>query len=146
MKIKSLNHSKYKLQYHIVWGTKYRRKFLKPYVKVELLKIFEDLEKKYPTLEFETVNTADDHVHLQIIIAPNVSISDAVRRIKITSSKILRKKFKFINKMYLNKEGIWSVGYFVSSVGINEVFVKRYIELQDKEERPQTLNLFDDLE
>jgi len=45
--------------------------------------------------------------------------------------------------MYLEKDGIWSVGYFVSSIGLNETQIKRYIEWQDKKERqPQTTRLF----
>jgi putative transposase len=145
MKIKSLNHSTYKLQYHLVWGTKYRRKFLKPYVKLELIKLLEQITKKYPTIEIENINTDDDHVHMQVVIAPSVAISDAVRKMKGVTSKELRNKFKFIRKMYIGKEGIWSVGYFVSSVGINEEQVKRYIERQDKKDKPQTTRLFDGL-
>ena len=37
MKTRSLNHSTYQHQYHVVWNTKYRFKFLKPYVKQVLL-------------------------------------------------------------------------------------------------------------
>ena len=110
MKTKHLNHSTYKLQYHIVWGTKYRRGWL--------------------------------HVHVQIEIPPNIAISDAVQLLKGASSHIIRKKFKFIREMYLEKDGIWSVGYFVSSVGLNEATVKKYIEWQSRKEKPQTSRLF----
>ena len=38
---------------------------------------------------------------------------------------------------------IWNVGYFVSSIGLNEGQIKRYIDWQDKKEsRPQTTRLF----
>ena len=142
MRIQSLNHSTYELQYHIVWGTKYRRKFLKEYVKPELLKSFIKILKKYPTLHIETVNTDQDHVHLQIEIPPNICIADAVRVLKNNSSLHLLKKFKFIKQMYLEKDGIWSVGYFVSSVGMNEARIKRYIKHQGEQEKPQTTTLF----
>jgi hypothetical protein len=34
-----------------VWGTKYRRKFLKEYIKLELLAVFGQVMKKYPKLQ-----------------------------------------------------------------------------------------------
>ena len=142
MRIQSLNHSTYELQYHIVWGTKCRRKFLKEYVKKELLKSFDKTIKKYPTLHLETVNTDQDHVHLQIEIPPNICIADAVCALKSNSSLHLQKKFKFIQSMFLDKDGIWSVGYFVSSVGMDEAKIKKYIEHQGEREKPQTATFF----
>ena len=142
MQTKHLNHSTYKLQYHIVWGTKYRRPWLKDYVKSELLQSLYHTCKKYPTLFLHTVNTDEDHVHIQIEIPPNIAVSDAVQLLKGASSIVIRKKFKFIRELYLEKDGIWSVGYFVSSIGLNEGQVKKYIEWQHKKERPQTTKLF----
>ncbi len=81
-------------------------------------------------------------MHLQIEIPPNISISDAVQKLKGASSMVIRKKFKFIREIYLEKDGIWGVGYFVSSVGLNEGQVKKYIEWQGKKEVPQTTRLF----
>ena len=142
MRIQSLNHSMYELQYHIVWGTRYRRKWLKEYVKQELLQSLYRTVKKYPSLHIETVNTDQDHVHLQIEIPPNICIADAVRELKSRSSFHLQKKFKFIREMYLEKDGIWSVGYFVSSIGMDEARIRTYIEHQGEQEKPQTATLF----
>lgn len=76
-------------------------------------------------------------------IPPNIAIADAVQQLKGISSMELRKQFAFIRKMYLGKDGIWSVGYFVSSVGLNEASIKKYIEWQGKKEsQPQTTKLF----
>lgn len=141
MRIQSLNHSTYQLQYHLVWGTKYRRKFLKPYVKQALLENLYETTKKYPTLYIHTINTDEDHLHIQIEIPPNISVADAVQKLKSRSSFYLKKKFKFIRNMYL-EHGIWSVGYFVSSIGLNETQIKKYIEYQGKKELPQTNQLF----
>lgn len=142
MRTKSLNHSTYKHQYHIVWGTKHRRKWLKDYVKAELITSLYQTVKKYPTLFIHTVNTDQDHVHVQIEIPPNIAVSDAVQRLKANASLHIQKKFKFIREMYLEWDGIWSVGYFSSTVGLNESQVKKYIEWQNKKEKPQTTKLF----
>lgn len=142
MRTKSLNHSAYKHQYHIVWGTKHRRKWLKDYVKQELITSLYQTIKKYPTLFIQTINTDQDHVHIQIEIPPNIAVSDAVQRLKSNSSQAIRKRFKFIREMYLEWDGIWSVGYFSSTVGLNEEQVRKYIAWQGKKEKPQTTKLF----
>ena len=142
MRTRSLNHSTYKLQYHIVWGTKYRYKWLKDYVKPELRKSFQETCKRYPALHLFETNTDKDHVHIQIEIPPSIAIADAVKALKGASSLLLKKKFKFIREMYLEKDGIWSVGYFVSSIGLNEQTIRKYIEYQGRKEKPQTTKLF----
>ena len=104
MQTRSLNHAAYKLQYHIVWGTKYRRHWLKPpVVKAMLKEILYATCKKYPTLFIQTVNTDEDHVHVQMEIPPSVAISDAVQKLKSLSSFAIRKQFKFIREMYIDK-------------------------------------------
>ena len=142
MRIKHLNHSTYKLRYHIVWGTKYRRKWLKDYVVHDLRKIFFETVRKYPTLFIIKLATDEDHVHIQMEIAPNIAISDAVRVLKSDASRKIRKKYKFIDRMHIEKDGIWSVGYFVSSVGINEEQIRKYLDSQNKRDVPQTSRLF----
>ena len=139
MRVRSLNHSAYQLQYHIVWGTKYRRKYIIPAVKNEFLKSIYDTVKKYPTLHIFSANTDRDHIHIQLEAPPSVTIASVVQKLKANSSFYLRKRFKFIREMYLDKEGIWSVGYFVSSIGLNESQIRRYIEWQGKREVPQTI-------
>lgn len=142
MRTMHLNHSTYKLQYHIVWGTKYRYKWLKDYVLTELRKSFQETVKKYPELHIFENNSDQDHVHIQIEIPPSIPIADAVQKLKGSSSIHIKKKFKFIKDMYFEKDGIWSTGYFVSSIGLNESQVRKYIEWQGKKEEPQKSKLF----
>src|SRR5580698_4521925 len=135
MRIQHLNHSTYQHQYHVVWGTKGRRKILKAYVLAELKRSLYDVCKRYPTLWIENVNTDDDHVHLQIEVPPNIALSDAVSKLKAYSSFALKKRFKFIRDAYLEKDGIWSVGYFSSTVGLNEKQIAKYIAWQGKKDK-----------
>jgi len=48
--------------------------------------------KKYSGLQFIAMNTDEDHVHLQIEIPPNTTISDAVKKLKGVSSMAISKK------------------------------------------------------
>ena len=136
MRIRSLNHSTYQLQYHVVWGTRWRRKFLKDYVKPIFLENIYGVIEKYPTLYLHTINTDEDHIHLQIEIPPNLSVAAVVRVLKSASSAKLKKQFKFIRGMYLDGS-IWSVGYFVSTIGLNEHSIKKYIEYQGTQDLPE---------
>ena len=136
MRIQSLNHSTYQHQYHIVWGTRYRRKFLQAYVKPVFIGKLFDIAKKYPGLHIENVNADLDHVHMQIEIPPDTAVADAVSVLKSQTSAYLKKKFKFIDRMYLGG-GIWSVGYFSSTIGLNEDQIRRYIKYQGEEDHPK---------
>ena len=142
MRTRSLNHSIYKHQYHIVWCTKGRRNILQRYVIPELKRSLFETVGKYPTLFIHALNTDRDHIHLQIEIPPSIAVSDAVCALKANSSRHLRKKFKFIRDIYLEKDGIWSVGYFSSTIGLNEDQIRKYILWQGKREKPRTMRLF----
>ena len=145
MRIQHLNHSTYQHEYHIVWTTRGRRNILQSYVKSELQYSLEQTCIKYPTLHLVNMNTGQDHVHIQIEIPPNIAICDAVGKLKANASGHLRRKFKFIRDIYLEKDGIWSVGYFSSTIGLNEKQIKRYIDFQSKHDKVQTLRLFSNL-
>lgn len=140
MRIRRLNHSVYQTQYHIVWGSKYRRKYLKDYVKKEFLTACYAVIKKYPTLYIHSINTDQDHVHLQIEIPPNITPAAVVQKLKIESSIRIKKRFKFIREMYIDGS-IWSVGYYVSTIGLDEARIKRYIEYQGRQDSGRTLSL-----
>ena len=142
MRIQSLNHSTYQHQYHIVWNTKYRYKFLKPYTKKVLIDSLFDTARQHAEIYIITVNTDEDHVHIQIEIAPSVSVASAVQRLKANASIVLKREFKFIDKMYLSGS-IWSVGYFSSTIGLNEHVIKKYVELQGRRDKPKAQKGFD---
>ena len=98
MRIRRLNHSVYQLQYHLVWGTKYRRKFLKHYVRKTLIDSLYKTQKRYPDWFFHKINTGLDHVHILIEIPPKYAISSVVQKLKTQASVDLKKQFKFIYK------------------------------------------------
>ncbi len=106
------------------------------------MKLFNILEEEFPTLYFETVNVDEDHVHMQIEITPSINVSEVVQKIKTFTSRRLRKEFKFIERIYFEKEGIWSVGYFSSTIWLNEGTIRHYIEEQWKEDYPSPQKAF----
>jgi putative transposase len=134
MRIRRLNHSVYQTEYHIVWGTLYRRHFLKQYVREAFIEGLRRIQRDYPTWYFLKVNTGDDHVHLLMEIPLKYAIVEVVQKLKARTSIYLQDRFRFIRAMYPDGS-IWSTGYFVSTVGLNEENIKKYIARQNQYDR-----------
>lgn len=137
MEVRISAHSAYRLQYHVVWVCKYRRKVLKPGVCVYLHKLLLGLVRSMSGVEIETIGFDGDHVHMVIIIPPKYAIADVMGRLKSQSASRMRKKFTWLAKVYWKENILWSPGYFVSSVGIDEKTIKRYVEFQGRQDEGQ---------
>ena len=72
-----------------------------------------------------------------MMIPPKYSVSEVVDMIKANTSGVLEAKFGFLSKVYWDKRGIWGRGFFVSTVGINEKIIRKYVELQGEEDTGQ---------
>lgn len=77
-----------------------------------------------------------DHVHLLIEIPPKMSVSYFMGYLKGKSSlmvfeKHTNLKYKFGNRNY------WATGYYVSTVGLNEAIIRKYIREQENEDMMQ---------
>lgn len=68
-----------------------------------------------------------------------MTVGKVVGIIKQNTAGHLKQKFWFLESVYWGTEAVWSEGYFVSTVGINEDIVKKYIEDQGKKDSGQTL-------
>ena len=57
--------------------------------------------------------------------------------LKSKSSSLLRKKYSWLSKVYWKENILWSPGYFVSSVGVDEETIRRYVEHQGLQDSSQ---------
>ena len=130
-------HTAYRLQYHVVWVCKYRRRILKPGVRDYLHKVLLGLLRRMPGVEIETIGFDGDHLHMVMVIPPKYAIADVMGQLKSQSSSIMRKKFDWLDKVYWKENIVWSPGYFVSSVGVDEQTIKRYVEYQGQQDSGQ---------
>ena len=137
MKVSRSSHCAYYLKYHVVWVCKYRRRVLNPGVCSYLQKVLPKLLRSMPGVEIESIGFDLDHLHMLLVIPPKYSISEVMGRLKGQSSSRIRKKFKWFEKVYWKENIVWSPGYFVSSVGIDEAVIKRYVEYQGKKDSGQ---------
>jgi putative transposase len=74
-----------------------------------------------------------DHVHMLLSIPPKIAISTFVGYLKGKSAlqmfdKHANLKYKFGNRHF------WAEGYYVSTIGLNEATVKKYIAEQEKQD------------
>ena len=122
------NHVTYNCNYHIIFCPKYRKKLLRDDVKTDLIKILKDKSSELDSkiIQYEIMS---DHVHLLVEIPPQISIGTYIKRIKGTSSKILREKYPELKSKL---PALWTHSYFVSTTGgVNLEKVKEYIENQE---------------
>ena len=130
MEVRVSAHCAYRLQYHIIWVCKYRRRILKPGIREYLHKVLLGLQRSMVGVEIEMIGFDEDHLHMVMVIPPKYSISDVMGRMKSQSSSRMRKKFRWLRKVYWKENILWSPGYFVSSVGVDEETIKKYVERQ----------------
>lgn len=129
MKLYKSAHSVYKTQYHIVWVTKFRKSILVKGVKEYLRLKLEEVRKYHPDWFFEEIEIDSDYVHIQMVIPLKYVVSFVIETLKKNTSRQLITKFEFVDKTYWDKTGIWSIGYFVSTVGVNEEIIGNYSRL-----------------
>ena len=137
MEIRLSGHTAYRTEYHIVWIPKYRHHILNPGVKAYLVKLFPTLLEQIPCCEIVTYNIQPDHIHMVMIIPPKYSVSEVVGKIKGITSSELRKKFGWLRKRYWRENVVWSPGFFVSTVGVEEKDILRYVEYQGRQDSGQ---------
>ena len=137
MEFTHISHCLYHCDYHIVITSKYRKKIFDEgifaYFDIKLAEVTEH----YPLVTFKTVNHYKDHVHLLVSIPPTMTIEKVVGLIKQNTSRELKQKFPFLKQAYWGTDAVWSEGYFVSTVGVNESIIQNYILNQGRQESGQ---------
>lgn len=126
---RSLAHTRWMCKYHIVFTPKYRRKIIYNKLRRDIVQIIKDL-CKWKGIEIIEGKAMPDHIHILVKITPKMSISNFMGYLKGKSAMMIfarhgNLKYKFGNNNF------WSTGYYVSTVGINEATIAKYIREQD---------------
>ena len=137
MRFRKSTHAIYNTQYHIVWTPRYRRKLLVKGVQEYLEKLLLNMDGLDVDIEVRKVNVQKDHIHIVVVIPPRVSVANVIKYMKSLSGIKLKEKFKFMRNAMYGRGGIWSRGYCVSTVGLNEKAIMDYVEHQYKEDTGQ---------
>jgi putative transposase len=130
---KSLAHTKWMCKYHIIFTPKYRRKIIYNKLRKDITDIIRDL-CKWKGVEIIEGHAMPDHIHLLVAIPPKLSVAAFMGYLKGKSAMMIfdrhsNLKYKFGNRNF------WSTGYYVSTVGLNEATIAKYIREQDKHDQ-----------
>jgi len=130
---KSLAHTKWMCKYHIVFTPKYRRKIIYNKYKASIVEILRDL-CKWKGVEIIEGKAMVDHVHLLVSIPPKMSVSSFMGYLKGKSALMIFDRHANL-KYKLGNRHFWSRGYYVSTVGLNEATIAKYVREQEKHDQ-----------
>lgn len=128
-KAHSLSHTKWMRKYHIVFTPKYRRKLIYSQYRDSLGEIFRNL-CRYKGVEIIEGHLMPDHVHMLVGIPPKISVPGFMGYLKGKSALMMFDKHANLKYKFGNRH-FWSEGYYVSTVGLNEATIAKYIREQE---------------
>ena len=125
----SLSHVRWECKYHIVFLSKYRHKTIYVEIREKVGGIIRDLchQKGIDLLEGHAMA---DHIHLCLSIPPKYSVSNTVGFIKGKSA--IRIHRQILQTKRMTGISFWATGYCVSTIGLDEEMIKKYIRDQDE--------------
>lgn len=130
--ISSLEHTRWRCQYHVVFAPKYRRMAIYGEIRADIGVILRKLcEQK--GIEIIEAEACPDHIHMLLSIPPKMSVSYAIGYLKGKSSLMIFDRHANLKYKYGNRH-FWARGYYVDTVGRNKEAIKKYIQNQLKED------------
>ena len=129
-KANSLAHTKWMCKYHIIFTPKYRRKIIYNQLRNDIGEILRTL-CRYKGVEIIEGHLMPDHVHMLVMIPPKESISSFMVYLKGKSALMIFDRHDNLKYKYGNRH-FWAEGYYVSTVGLNDETVAKYIREQEK--------------
>lgn len=124
--IKSLEHTKWRCQYHVVFSPKYRRMAIYGELKKDIGWI---LRKLCEEKGVEIIEACPDHIHMLISVPPKLSISTFMGYLKGKSALMIFDRHANLKHKYGNRT-FWSRGYYMDTVGRNKKQIQEYIRNQ----------------
>ena len=131
---KKLSHTVWLCTYHIVFCPKYRYKILEGKAEVLVRNHLYRLCGTKDQVTIDEINIQPDHVHMVLSIPPKYAVSDIMGYLKGKTALKLFQEQKQLTKQYWGRH-LWSRGYCVSSVGLNEEQIRKYVKWQQERDQ-----------
>ena len=125
----SLSHVRWDCKYHIVYVPKYRQKVIFGGRRREIGRITRELCEQRG-VELLEGNAMPDHIHLCLSIPPKYSVSNTIGYLKGKSAVRIHREL--LGHKRMTGLSFWARGYCVSTVGLDEGKIRRYIQEQEK--------------
>ena len=136
----SLSHVRWDCKYHVVIVPKYRKKLLFGRLRTQIGVILRELSRQ-KGIELLEGHTMPDHVHMCLAIPPKYSVAYTIGFLKGKSAIRVHRQYQRSERVY--GKHFWAEGYCVSTVGLDEQEIRKYIREQEKAETDQNVLDFD---
>ena len=130
----SLSHVRWDCKYHVVIVPKYRKKKLYGKFRSKVGDIFQDLCRQRG-VELLEGHLKPDHIHMCLSVAPKYSIASVIGFLKGKSAVMIHRRL--MGHRRVTGLHFWARGYCVSTVGLDEETIRKYIKEQEDKEKAQ---------
>ena len=130
----SLSHVRWECKYHIVIIPKYRKRMLYGKLKKHVGEVIREVCWQRG-IELVEGHLMPDHIHMCVSIPPKHRVAFAIGFIKGKSAVRIHRQI--LGKKKVTGLHFWSRGYCVSTVGLNEETIRKYIREQEALEKRQ---------
>ena len=131
---KRLAHSIYECKYHVVFCPKYRYQILRDevaeYTRQQIYRLCQQKEG----VEVLELSVQPDHVHVVVSIPPKYAVSSVMGYLKGKLAIRLFDRYEKLGRRYWGRH-LWSRGYCVSTIGLDEEKIRKYVTWQAKKEK-----------
>lgn len=142
-RFRKLSHSIWECKYHVVFCPKYRYSIFDGRVGEYAKQQVDQLDRQKDLVEVEELNVQPDHVHAIFSVPPKYAISDMMGFLKGKMALNLFHRYQKLGKQYWGRH-LWSRGYCVSTVGLDEDQIREYVRWQESnDKRAEQLGLWD---
>ena len=142
-RFKKLSHSIYECKYHIVFCPKYRYRIFDGSVGDYASQQVCQLARQKDLVEVEELNVQTDHVHAILSVPPKYAISDLMGFMKGKMAINLFHRYENLGKQYWGRH-LWSRGYCVSTIGLDEDQIRKYVRWQEQKDKvAEQMSLWD---
>ena len=125
----SLSHTVWECKYHVVWVPKNRRKVIYGQLRREVVTVLRKL-CEYKGVKILEGKACIDHIHLCISVPPKYALSTMVGYLKGKSAMVVFEKYSKVKRNFKG-HSFWARGYYISTVGLDEARVRKYIQDQE---------------
>jgi putative transposase len=131
---KSLTHVRWDCKYHVVIVPKYRKRRLYGKFRETVGSLLRELcrQKGVDVLEGHLMS---DHIHMCLRVPPKFSIAFIIGFLKGKSAIRIHREIMKVKRV--TGLHFWSRGYCVSTVGLDEKTIRKYIRDQEQLEKQQ---------
>ncbi len=92
------------------------------------------LVKQKDLVEILELSVQPDHIHMVLSMSPKYSLSSVMGFLKGKLAINLFKRYERLGKRYWGRH-LWSRGFCVSTIGLDEEQIRKYVKYQEKKDK-----------